>query len=294
MKPFHPFFLAGTLLLLGAVVCGQAIPSAGTSTPATAPSAQPGGSADGPDPLLDAPPLPKTSVTLIGGFVRNVDHVRNRIAVQPFGSGSSMKMFFDERSHFFRDGRETTQLAVHKGDRVYVDTQLDDGRVFARNVRVESNAMPADASGRVIAYDPTRAWLTMRDELSSRPVTFRLDDHTVIKGQASAARELAPGSLISVRFAPGANRGLAQEVSVLAVPGSVFTFAGKVTHLDMSIGLLSVDNATDNKRYDIFFAPNTPGVTRQLTEGSDVTVEAVFEGSRYAARSVSLNQARNQ
>ncbi len=294
MKLFFPFSLAGTLLLLCAVVCGQAMPAPGSSTPATTPSTQPGASADTPDPLLDAPPLPKTPVTLVGGTVRNVDHVRNRLAVQPFGAGSSMKMFFDERSHFFRDGRETTQLAVRKGDRVYVDTQLDNGRVLARNIRVETNAMPADASGQVIAYDPTRAQLTIHDNLSSRPVTFRVDDHTAFKGQATDARSLAPGSLVSVRFSPGVRRDVAQEVSVIAVPGSVFTFAGKVTHLDMSIGLLSVDNVTDNKRYDIVFVPNTPGVTRKLTEGSDVTVEAVFEGSRYSARSISLNQASSQ
>ncbi len=294
MKRFYPFTLAGTLLLLSALVWAQAMPTAGSSTPATTPSAQPGGSADAPDPLLDTPPLPKTAVTLVGGTVRSVDHVRNRIAVQPFGSGSSMKMFYDERSHFYRDGRETTQLGVRQGDRVYVDTQLDNGRVFARNVRVETNTAPADASGQVIAYDPTRAWLTVRDNLSSRLVTFLVDDHTVFKGRASAARDLAPGSLVSIRFSPGVKRELAQEISVIAVPGSVFTFTGKVTHLDMSIGLLSVDNVTDNKRYDIFFAPRTPGVTRQLTEGSEVSVEAVFEGTRYSARSVTLGQARSQ
>ena len=296
MTRFYPFLLLSTLLLLSAVACAQAMPSAGSTTPASAPSAQPGGSADGPDPLLDTPPLPKTNVSLIGGTVRSVDHVRNRIAVQPFGSGSSMKMFFDERSHFFREGHETTQLAVRKGDRVYVDTQLDNGRVFARNVRVDANAMPADASGQVMAYDPTRARVTIHDQLSSQPVSFTVDEHTVFKGRGTpSARDLVPGSLVSIRFMPGgAQRGLAQEVSVIAVPGSVFTFAGKVTHLDMSIGLLSVDNATDNKRYDIYFAPNTPGVSRALTEGSDVKVEAVFEGNRYAARSVSLNQARGE
>ena len=265
-------------------------PSTSASTPST-------NTPQDPDPLLDAPPLPKTPITLTGGIVRQVDRIRNHIAVQPFGSGASMKMFFDERSHFYRDGRETTQLGVKPGDRVYVDTQLDNGRIFARNIRVDSNTMPADASGQVLSYDPTRALLTIQDQLSSQPVSFRLDDHTVVKGAAgpAAARDLVPGSLISVRFAPvRANRGLAQEISLIAVPGSVFTFAGKVTHLDMSIGLLSVENATDNKRYDIFFQPGTQGVTRQLTEGADVTVEAVFEGDRYSARSITLNQARSE
>lgn len=294
MKRFLPFWLAGTLLLLCAMGSAQANAPGAKAPAAAAPAHPETAPADEQDPLLAPPPMPKSQITLVGGIVRNVDHIRNRIAVQPFGSNSSMKMFFDERSHFFRDGRETTQLGVRQGDRVYVDTQLDEGRVFARNIRVDSNAMPADASGQVILYDPTRALLTMQDQLSSQPVSFRLDEHTAIKspGGAGSTRDLVPGSLISVRFAPQAGRGVAQEIAIIAVPGSVFTFTGKVTHLDMSIGLLSIDSATDNKRYDISFQPNTPGFTRQLTEGSDVTVEAVFQGDRYVARSVTLNQAR--
>jgi len=268
------------------------VPAPGTGHPATAaPSTEPG---EEPDPLLAPPPMPKTAVTLIGGTVRRVDHIRNRIEVLPFGSHSGMKMFFDERSHFFRDGRETTQLGVRKGDRVYVDTQLDNGRIFVRNIRVDTNQMPADAAGQVIFYDPTRALLTIQDQLSSQPVSFRLDEHTQVKGEGGAAstRDLVPGSLVTVRFAPAPVRqGIAQEVSIVARPGSVFTFAGKLTHLDMSIGLLSLDNATDHKRYDISFRPGTPGVTRQLTEGSQVSIEAIFEGDHYSARSVTVNQA---
>ncbi len=298
MKRFHPLLLAGTLLLLSGAVCAQAVsPPAAGNPMATAPGAHPDGSAaDGPDPLLDPPPLPKTPITLVGGLVRQLDHIRNRLVVQPFGAGSSMKMFFDERSHFFRDGRETTQLAVNKGDRVYVDTQLEEGRIFARNIRVESNALRADASGQVLSYDSTRALLTIQDQLAAQPISFHLDEHTVVKGPggAASARDLAPGSLLSVRFAPGRDRGVAQEIFIVAVPGSVFAFAGTVTHLDMSIGLLSLVNATDGKRYDIYLLPRTPGVTRALTEGSDVTVEAVFDGSRYTARSLTLNQARGE
>src|SRR5437868_3842291 len=76
------------------------------------------------DPLLSVPPLPKGNTTLIGGVVRNIDEIRNRMDVDPFGGGR-IRVHFDERSHFFRDGVETTQLAVRKGDRVYVDTMLD-------------------------------------------------------------------------------------------------------------------------------------------------------------------------
>ncbi len=40
------------------------------------------------DPLLEPPPLPKGKTTLIGGIATNVDHVRNRMTVQPFGKGT--------------------------------------------------------------------------------------------------------------------------------------------------------------------------------------------------------------
>jgi uncharacterized protein DUF5666 len=314
MNRFYPLLLLCSVLLLALPsVAQQPVPATkstgrdpsvnDTQVPGNdkAPGAQSvplGNSADdnGVDPLLDAPPLPKNSVTLVGGTVKTMDNVRNRIAVEPFGSGKTMKMRFDERTHFYRDGRETTQLAVKPGERVYVDTQLDaDRNIFARNVRVETNATPADASGQVISYDPTRGTLTIQDELSSRPVTFSIDRNTQLKRQDGAAstRDLVPGTLLSVRFAPArGNRGAAQEISIVAVPGSVFTFSGKVLHLDTSIGLVTVENSTDNKRYDIFFAPNTPGFTTALTEGSDVTVQAVFEGHRYSAKSISVNQAR--
>src|SRR5690348_14519362 len=63
---------------------------------------------DGHDPLLDLPALPKGSVTLLGGTVKSIDQVRDHLTVEPFG-GKSEKIAFDERTHFYRDGGETTQ-----------------------------------------------------------------------------------------------------------------------------------------------------------------------------------------
>ena len=74
------------------------------------------------NPLLEIPPLPKSNTTLIGGFATSIDHVRNRLTVQPFGRGEKVKLFTDERTHIYRNGAETTVLGIHKGDRVYVDT----------------------------------------------------------------------------------------------------------------------------------------------------------------------------
>ena len=39
-----------------------------------------------------------------------------------------MKKAYDKRTHVYRDGVETTQLGIRKGDRAYVDTMLDGHR----------------------------------------------------------------------------------------------------------------------------------------------------------------------
>src|SRR5437588_4518519 len=90
------------------------------------------------DPLLDVPPLPKGKVTMEGGTVAKIDPIRNRLVLTPFGAKEKMKLWFDERTHFYRGGRETTQAAIHQGDRVYADTMLDRPHVFARNIRIVS------------------------------------------------------------------------------------------------------------------------------------------------------------
>ena len=67
------------------------------------------------DPLLETPPLPKGKPTLIGGTATHVDHVRNRLTIQPFGGGPKVKLIVDERSHIYRNGAETTVLGIQKG-----------------------------------------------------------------------------------------------------------------------------------------------------------------------------------
>src|SRR3954454_12524980 len=132
---------------------------------------------DSNDPLLSVPPMPKGKTTLVGGQVRNIDQIRNRMDVDSFGGGH-MRVNFDERTHFFRDGIETTQLAVRKGDRVYVDTMLDNTRIFARNVRVNTGVTAANASGQITSFDPKTGALTLRDQIAARPVTFIVDQST--------------------------------------------------------------------------------------------------------------------
>jgi hypothetical protein len=244
------------------------------------------------DPLLDPPPLPEGKVTLVGGTVKSVDRVRNHLVVQPFGGGS-MKLNFDERTHIYRDGVETTQLGIRKGDRIYVDTMLDGSSVFARNIRVKSQGQPAHAEGQVMSFDMQTGMLVLRDRLTSQPVSFRASQNTVITvdGKPGSLADLKPGSIVSVGFSPyRANSGTATQIAISAVPGSVFTFAGKVTNVDLRNGVISVENRTDEKIYDINF--NIAHVDKRdaLSIGSDVTIQAVFQGTGYLAQSVTVDQ----
>jgi hypothetical protein len=298
------------IAVLGLCAMGQNLPAnGGPETPvSTVPPAQASqlptttgnsvpavkDSVDSNDPLLQPPPLPRGSPTLIGGTVSKLDKVRESVIVKPFG-GKNMKIYFDERTHIYRNGVETTMLGIHRGDRVYIDTLSDAGHVFAKNIRIDSRGLLADARGQVVQYNAKDGQLEIRDELSSSPVTFRVSQATVIrrKSDPGSLTDLLPGSLVTVRFAPEApGRGVAREVDIHAAPGSVFLFAGKVTFLNMSRGVLALQNRTDDRSYEIHFEPEAEAYHR-LGVGDELTVNATFDGQQYQARSISVSEARN-
>lgn len=253
-------------------------------------SATSGGLAtDGHDPILDPPPLPSGTTTLVGGIIRDVDRIRNRMVIKVFGGGK-WKINFDERTHIFRNGAEATQLALKKGERVYVDTMLDPNNhnILARNIRLGVAAPPADASGQVTSVDTAHGQVSLRDNINSVPVYFGVDKETQITNGNTpiSLAGLKPGALVNVKFsAQGGNRGIAREINVIAMPGAAFTFAGKLAYLDMHRGLLAVQNV-DGKTYDIHFSPRELPGSRSLMVGQQVAVVAVFEGTDYTAKSV--------
>lgn len=249
--------------------------------------------ADANDPLFGVAPLPEGKVSLVGGSVQKMDRLSNRITVKTFGNPSKkMKFAFDERTHIYRDGVETTERGIRQGDRVYVDSMLDGPRLFARNVHVVTSLRPSDAQGQIISYDAGSGRMTVSDELSSTTVNFRVGKDTVVKGGGGqGAMELVPGSLVKVRFSPDKrNFDVAREVELLAVPGNTVTFAGRVRYLDMSRGTIAVENLTDNKTYDLQFERGV--VPNDVRVGSDVRVAAEFVGKGYKARTVTVSQAR--
>jgi hypothetical protein len=186
-------------------------------------------------------------------------------------------------------------MVIHKGDRVYVDTMLDGTRVFARNIRVVTGTQAADARGQIMRNDAASGRITVQDELSARPVTFRVTPTTAVSGAGlSSVAQLQPGSLVTVKFVPDrGNRDVAQRISVIAAPGSVFTFYGRITYLNMSTRSLAVDNQSDKKTYDIKFTPAAVD-PQMLGEGKQVLVKAHFDGTGYTADNIQFMKATSQ
>lgn len=244
------------------------------------------------DTLLTPPSPPKGKISLIGGSVEKIDQIRNRMHVKIFGGGK-MKMFFDERSHFYRDGIETTQIAIKKGDRVYVDSQLDKGKIFARNVSVLSGKPMAAASGHVAAFNPRSGDLTLLEPISARPLNFKVTNATVFKnaGGSGSVSDLQRNAIVKVSFLPSTGgRAQLSEVELVAVPGTKFTFFGTLTHLDLRSGLLALENKSDSRLYEIKFRPSATNVNDDLVIGAEVSVVAQFTGKDYTADSVKVTR----
>lgn len=240
--------------------------------------------------LPDLPPLSKSKVTLVGGTIEKLDRVRDQLTVRPFGGGR-LKILFDARTHVYRDGQLTSPTDLKKGDRVYVDTILNGSTVFARNIRFSTNAPQGESQGSVVSYNAGRGELLVRDVLAPQPMRVRLTSSTrVLQGERTvSASELEPGTLVEVKFDSENNgRDVAREISVLAFPGATFTFAGEVVAINLRSGLLVLNSVTDHKTYEINFDPSKFSVDDNWRQGTDVSVQTRFDGTRYTAQNVTI------
>ncbi len=240
--------------------------------------------------LPDLPALPPAKASLIGGTIQRVDRVRDQLTVQVFGGGK-MKVLFDTRTHIFNGSSPGATPDLRVGDRVYVDTILDGGNIFARNIRLAKQTAGGRSQGVVISYNSGKSEVMLRDLLSPEAVKLRLTPNTQVvqDGHTAYASQLVPGTLVDVDFVSQKDDRDAQKISILAVPGTDFTFAGVVTSLDLHIGLLVLTSATDRKTYEIYLDPAVITVDDGLHAGANVTTVARFDGSRYVARTLTVN-----
>jgi hypothetical protein len=239
--------------------------------------------------------MPPNKSTLVGGIAKKVDGIRNRVVIAPFGSSKTINVQFDERTHIYRDAHETTILGIKKGDRVYADTMLVGPKVFARNLRVVTTMGPAEASGQVVAYDQRSQTVRIVDKLTNTPVEFKLGKDTELRSKSgeATANDIRPGSLVSVVFAPGQKGGEARQISVLAVPGSNYIFAGRITNLDLRSGIIDVDNQSDGKNYELHFPPTMEN-RGELRVGAQVAANANFDGRAYRTQQITVTPEQSQ
>jgi hypothetical protein len=243
--------------------------------------------------IPDLPPLsPKEKASLVGGTVDKLDRVRDQIVVRAFGGGK-VKISFDPRTHFYLGTNEGNPYDLKVGERVYVDTMLDGDTIFARNIRVKGVSAPGESHGTVVSYRYDKGELLVRDALSPQSLKIRVTPQTrITRGdQPGSASQLREGALVSVKFDPQQNGAdVASEISILALPGSSFTFAGEVTAINMRLGIIVITSSTDHKTYEVYVDPSLLPADNSLHEASDVTVLARFDGSRYVARTVTVNR----
>jgi len=240
--------------------------------------------------LPDLPPVPRAKATLVGGTVERLDRVRDRITVRVFGGGR-VNVLFDPRTRVYRGAADATIADLREGERVYLDTILDGDTVFARSIRLKSSQAVGESQGVVVKYRTDRGEITMRDAISPEPVRVRVAPSTQFLqgGQKVSANTLVDGCLVAVKFgAEGNGHEVAREISILALPGTRYAFSGQVVHVDLRTGLLVINSSTDRKTYEVYLDPSlTPD--ENLHAGAVVTVVTNFEGSRYVARSLTID-----
>jgi hypothetical protein len=233
-------------------------------------------------------PAPHGKTSLLGGTIRTVDPVRDQLTLLIFGGGKQT-ILFDDRTHVYRDGQTASLQDLKIGDRIYADTALAGNDIFAKNLRIITADRSGLANGQIVSYADGE--MLLRDTLSPEPAKLRVAPNAsiVCKDVACTPADLRAGALVAITFHPDKEgRPEVSAITILAAPGSTFSFTGHVVHIDLRANLLVVVDPRDNKSYDINLQPNLARIT-EIHEGTDVTVTTAFDGSHYTASAITIN-----
>lgn len=244
--------------------------------------------------LTALPRVPGGTSTIVGGTIRNLDFVRDQFSLALYGQ-RPMKILFDERTEVYRDGIKVPLRDLRPELHASVQTTLDGSDVFAVSIHILSETPEGECSGRVAKFNPRSGELEISTALTPDPVKLLVpaEASVVRQGQIaftskSAGRnDLVAGALVSATFRRGQNgKDVASQITIQAIPGATFQFAGTISYLDLSSGLLSVDNPQDGKNYEIHFASGSIPDAEKLHLGENVSVKANYDGSKYQATEI--------
>src|SRR5579863_10316900 len=252
---------------------------------------------DRPVMSLDSlPPIPQGKTTILGGQIRNFDPVRDQFSLQIYGQ-RPMKVWFDERTQVYRDGKRLSIRDLGPEDHASVQTILDGENVFAVSIHVLSGMPEGECEGRILRFNSDKRELVVSSQMSPAPVTFmvpananitRVGESEFTAGQGGSS-DLVAGALISVSFQADIGRSnVAREIKVVAVPGAAFVFTGNISFLDMHAGTMVLVDPRDGKSYQIEFHSDLP-LSESLHTEANVTVTATYDGTRYAANAITVN-----
>lgn len=242
------------------------------------------------------PPAPTGTSTVEGGTIRSVDPVRDQLILNVYGA-KPMKILFDERTQVYRDGVKAPLSDLHAQDHASVQTVLDGTKIFALSIHTLSQAPEGETQGQVVSYDAGTGLLALTAALSGQPIRLHVPAGTSVVGvgqvtvasPSAGLQDLVKGTLVSVKFGSSNNgRGVARQISILAIPGSSFVFTGSVVSLDLAANRLVLLDPKDDQRYTIVFDRSGFPMTRDVHVGTRLRVTASFDGSHYVATAAKI------
>lgn len=289
MKRVLGVALSGTILLSAQVaIYAQAKETVAAADPDLAETTAPHG-------LSAIPALPTGKSTIIGGAIRDVDPVLDRLTLRIVGE-KPLKILFDERTQVFVDGKKIPLRDLRASDHASIQTILDGTSIFAISVHILSKAQNGDYRGEVLSYDASNGELQLVSGHGGEPIRVSVSSDTKFsrKGQGSftsaqsGPADLQRGALVSIQFEPdGKGRGSVTDVTIFAIPGSQFVFSGNLMSLDMHAGTMVVLDPRDDQSYQIEFNSSTMSTFPNVHAGQRVRVAAEYDGTHYLAHEVS-------
>jgi hypothetical protein len=293
LRPFCiPAFLAAVFWVITTFVIGAAQAQNFTpppTSPAPAASSAPAGDSGARQPATAADDISSPrelhgKVGLVRGVLKQLDPIHDQLLVHTFGGGD-IRVGFDGRTQLPAGSTLTHLTSVPVGSVISVDTVIDNGKLFARSIRIGA-ANAAELSGQLIEYNAKKSQLTLRDPDSPENVSLHITSGTKIvnRGQPVSAQALSSGMLIRVSYS--ASQHTASEVEILAEPHSTFAFEGRIISVDLRSRVVALSNDTDQSLRELAFGSLDAASLGLLHEGANVNIQAEFDGERYNIRTV--------